>query len=132
MAVLDALGDRLVSEGVGALGSTVFLARQPDNPDACVTLLELTGFDNLHTYGDSVATGYRPRVRAYCRAGKNDYPTARALAEQVQQALGNIRAETISGVDFRSVLDTSGVYPLSVDVDDRPTLIVDFVAWVPA
>ena len=54
MTVLDALGDYLVTNSIGTLATTIFLARMPDSPDACVTLYESQGAGGASTFGPGV------------------------------------------------------------------------------
>jgi hypothetical protein len=131
MAVLDSLAAKLVSAGVGTLATDIFLARMPDSPNACVTLYENQGVGPDHVFGASVKAIDHQRIRAYCRAERNDYPTARTKAEQVRAALGAIRGETISGLTVLCVLSTSELYPLARDGDDRAIIGCDFTVWLP-
>lgn len=130
MALLDALGAHLQTAGVGTLGTDLFLAQFQDSPDLAVVVMEAQGFDPIHTFGSSISRGDRPRVRVVCRAALNDYPAARSKAEQVRAVLGAIRAQTIAGTTFGCVLDSSGIYPLGYDREERPLLAIDFIAWV--
>lgn len=130
MAVLDALGTYLQTQGVGTLATDLFLARMPDTPDACVVIIEDTGNGPEHVFGASTYAFQRPRIRAFARAARNDYPAARAKAEAVRAVLGAIRDQTLSGVNFLSMTATSDIYPLMRDGDDRVLIGIDFVAWV--
>ena len=129
MAVLDALGARLQSAGVATLGTNLWLAQIQDTPDASIVLMEDKGGVE-HTFGASTAGMIRHSIMAVARAARNDYPSARTLIENVQNTLGAIRGETISGVKFMSVLDGSGIYPAGQDGRERPMLAVDLIAWV--
>lgn len=130
MALLDALGAHLQTQGVGTLATDIFLTVMPDEPDACVLLIEDNGVGPMHTFGASVYAVERPRIRAFCRAARNDYPAARNKAVAVRNALGAIRNQTISGVTFLSVTATSDFYPIGRDGDDRPVIAIDFSGWV--
>lgn len=130
MALLDALGAHLQTAGLGTLATSIFLARMPDTPDECIVIVEDTGTGPMHTFGASAYAIERPRIRAFVRAGRNDYPTARAKAVLVRNSLGSIRNQTISGVAFLSVTATSDLYPVQRDGDDRPLIGIDFVGWV--
>lgn len=130
MALLDALGAHLQTQGVGTLATDIFLTVMPDEPDVCILLIEDNGVGPMHTFGASAYAIERPRIRAFCRASRNDYPTARAKAVAVRNALGAIRNQTISGVAFLSVTATSDFYPVGRDGDDRPIVAVDFSGWV--
>lgn len=131
MAILDALGAYLQTQGQGTLATDIFLARMPDTPDACVTLYENQGVGPNHTFGASVKAIDHQRVRVYCRAARNDYPAARTKAEAVRAVLGAIRDTTLSGVSIMTVLSTSELYPLQRDGDDRAIIGCDFTVWLP-
>lgn len=131
MAILDALGAYLQTQGVGTLATDIFLARMPDAPDACVTLFENQGVGPDHTFGNSVKAIDHQRVRVYCRAARNDYPTARTQAVSVRAILGAIRNTTLSSVSIMCVLSTSELYPLSRDGDDRAIIGCDYTVWLP-
>lgn len=130
MALLDALGARLVADGVGTLGTTIFLSFMPPTPDAVVVIYEGRGNGPEQTFGASVVAVERPAVRIIARAARNDYVAARTLMESVRASLGDIRGETISGVNFQCVIATSDPYPMRLDDKERAQMGLDFVAWV--
>lgn len=130
MAILDALGAYLQAQNQGTLAASIFLARMPDTPDACVTLYENSGVGPDHTFGASVKAIDHQRIRVYCRAARNDYPAARLKAENVRAVLGAIRDTTLSGVKILCVLSTSELYPLQRDDDDRALVGCDFTVWL--
>jgi len=131
MAILDALGAYLQTNGEGTLATDIFLARMPDSPDTCVTLYENQGIGPDHTFGVSTKAIDHQRVRVYCRATRNDYPTARTKAESVRNILGAVRDTTLSGVSIMCILATSELYPLARDGDDRAIIGCDFTVWLP-
>ena len=130
MALLDALGARLATDAVGVVGTTIFLGYMPDTPDACVAVFEGKGNGPEQMFGSSIFSIDRPSVRVMCRAARNDYPAARALAVAARASLGAIRDETISGVNLMCVMSTSEPYPMRIDGKERSMFGVDFVAWV--
>ena len=130
MAILDALGTYLASQGQGTLATNIFLARAPDTPDACVTLYESAGGGPDHTFGTGVYAIDHQRIRVICRAARNDYPAARDKAVAVRAVLGAIRDTTLSGVKVLTMLATSEVYPLSRDGDDRALIGCDYTVWL--
>jgi hypothetical protein len=130
MAILDALGTYLASQGQGTLATDIFLARAPDTPDACVTLYESAGGGPDHTFGAGVYAIDHQRIRVVCRAARNDYPAARSKAVAVRGVLGAIRDTTLSGVNVLTMLATSEVYPLSRDGDDRALIGCDYTVWL--
>jgi hypothetical protein len=130
MAILDALGTYLASQGQGTLATNIFLARAPDTPDACVTLYESAGSGPDHTFGAGVYAIDHQRIRVVCRAARNDYPAARDKAVAVRAVLGAIRDTTLSNVKILTMLATSEVYPLSRDGDDRALIGCDYTVWL--
>lgn len=130
MALLDALGAKLQTDGVGTLATDIFLSVMPDEPDNCILIVEDNGVGPTQVFGSSSYAIQRPRIRVFCRAARNDYPAARAKAVLTRASLGAIRNSTIDGVSFLSVLATSDFYPVGRDGDDRPVVGIDFVGWV--
>lgn len=130
MAILDALGTYLASQGQGTLATDIFLARAPDTPDACVTLYESAGSGPDHTFGAGVYAIDHQRIRVVCRAARNDYPAARSKAVAVRAILGAVRDTTLSGVVILTILATSEVYPLNRDGDDRALIGCDYTVWL--
>ena len=130
MAILDALGTYLASQGQGTLATDIFLARAPDTPDACVTLYESAGSGPDHTFGAGVYAIDHQRIRVVCRAARNDYPAARSKAVAVRAVLGAVRGTTLSGVVILTILATSEVYPLNRDGDDRALIGCDYTVWL--
>lgn len=130
MAILDALGTYLASQGQGTLATDIFLTRMPDAPDACVALYESAGLAPSHVFGSSVYAIDNQRIRVLCRGARNDYPSARSKATAIRAILGAVRDTTLSGVHILSILSTSEVYPLTRDGDDRPVIGCDYTVWL--
>jgi len=130
MALLDALGARLQTDGVGTLGTTIFLGFMPPTPDAIVVIYEGRGNGPELTFGTGVVALERPSVRALARGARNDYPTTRTLIDSVRASLGAIREETISGIKFMCVTPTSDPYPLRLDDKERTQIGLDLVVWL--
>jgi hypothetical protein len=103
----------------------------PDTPDACVTLYENQGVGPDHTFGSSVKAIDHQRVRVYCRAARNDYPTASHESGGGAGCFRRYSNTTLSGVAIMCVLSTSELYPLSRDGDDRAIIGCDFTVWLP-
>lgn len=130
MALLDALGEKLATDGVGVVGTSIFLSYMPDSPDSVVVIFEARGSGPQHTFGAGVLAFERPAIRVLCRAGRNDYPASRALALLVRASLGSIRKEVISGVNFMCVEPSSEPYPVRMDDKERSMFGIDFVSWI--
>lgn len=130
MALLDDLGLRLQTAGVGTLAVNLFLGYLPDSPDVAVALFESRGTSPQMTFGAGVIAVERPVIRTLCRAGRNDYPAARAKAVAVLNSLGAIRNQTIGATAFLGVEATSSPYPVRVDDKERSMFGVDFAVWL--
>jgi hypothetical protein len=130
MALLDALGARLVADGVGTLATDIFLSYIPTSPDTVVGIYEDRGNGAEQVFGASVASIERPAVRIVARAPRNDYPAARTKLLAVRASLGAIRDETISGVSFMCVMVNSDPYPMGQDEHERPMFGLDLQVWV--
>lgn len=118
--LLDALADRLQAASVCFPAVNLFIGVLPEKPDVCVAIYEYAGASPLEVLVDESATLERPSVQVLVRAGRNDYPTARALAASVQNALVNIANETVSGRRFLRVHALSSVNAAGTDENQRP------------
>jgi hypothetical protein len=120
MSVLEALADRLNSASVAVTATNLFIGLMPDTPDACVAIYEYAGAPPMEVFRSNDATLEQPSIQVMTRAGRNDYPTARALIESVRDTLTAITDETISGVRFLRVTNQSAINALGTDDKDRP------------
>lgn len=118
--MLEALADRLNSASVAVTASNLYIGLMPSSPDLCVAIYEYSGAAPLEVMNNDAATLERPSVQVIVRGGRNDYPTARALIENVRDTLTAISNETISGVRFLRVMGLSSINALGVDDNDRP------------
>lgn len=126
--MLEALAARLQSASVAVPGTDLFLGLMPNSPDECVAIYEYSGAAPLEVLVDDDATLERPSVQVMTRAGRNDYPTARALMIEVRDALSAITDETISGVRFLRVQPLTSINALGVDDNERPRFTLSFQA----
>jgi hypothetical protein len=128
--MLEALADRLQSASIVFAAQDLFIGIMPDQPDRCVALYEYAGASPLEVMVDEEATIERPSVQILVRAGRNDYPAARALAASVQAALVNITDEEISGQRFLRVHALSSVNAVGTDENHRPIFSLALQAFV--
>ncbi len=131
MAILDSLATYLQTEGLGTVGTSIFLSRMPDSPSVCVTLFESQGAGPSHVFGSSVKAVDHQRIRCIARANPHDYNTARTLCNNVRNALGTVRGTTLSGIQILTILPTTEIYPAERDADERPRILCDFTVWLP-
>lgn len=124
--ILESIGDYLVTNSLGTLGTNLFLGTLPESPDVCTAVYENAGTSPAFTMGTGgIAIDY-PMLQVICRAGKDDYPTARDAVETIRNLLASVTDVTISGVHVLRIEPMGSVNPLGVDPKQRPLLSVNF------
>jgi len=124
--ILESIGDYLVTNSHGTLGTSLFLGTLPESPDACVAVYENSGSSPAFTMG---AGGIRidyPMIQIICRAGREDYPTARDKADTIRILLASVVETTVSGVHIMRIEPMGSVNQLGVDPKYRPLISVNF------
>ena len=132
--ILESVGDYLQNTGSafgahatqGTLGTTIFLGTLPETPDACVAVYENAGSSPTFTMGTGGIQIDYPMLQIICRAGREDYPTARDAVEEIRNLLARVTDVTISGVHVLRIEPMGSVNPLGVDPKQRPLLSVNF------
>jgi hypothetical protein len=130
MTVLESIGDYLQTNSQGTLGTNLFLSRMPSSPDVCVTVYEYEGGQPLETMGNSATVVDLPRIQIVCRAGRDDYATARNKAATIRDLLAAVTEQTISGIAVMRIRPTGQVMPLGLDEKDRPTVSINFECFI--
>lgn len=124
--ILESIGDYLVTNTQGTLGTNLFLATLPESPDVCTAVFENSGTPPAFTMGSGgIAIDY-PMLQIICRAGREDYPVARDKIEVIRNLLALVTDVTISGVNVLRIEPMGSVNPLGVDPKQRPLLSVNF------
>jgi len=128
--MLEALGERLQTDGIGTLGTDLFLSLMPESPDACVALFEYGGQAPALTMGSGLYAINRPRVQVKVRSLREDYPAAFTKAVACRDSLSGITNVSLSGVAFARVSPTTSVNPIGLDANDRQQMSVNFEVWL--
>lgn len=128
--ILEALGDYLVTNSKGTLGSTIFLGKMPASPDYCITVYEYEGVPPKESFGANSFDIDMPRIQVVVRGARDDYPTARDAAESIRQLFASITNLTISSTKVLRVASIGSTLPLGLDDKDRPRIAVNFQAYV--
>lgn len=124
--ILESVGDYLVTNSLGTLGTDIFLGTLPEAPDACVAIYENAGSSPSFTMGSGgIAIDY-PMLQIICRAGREDYPTARDKAESIRVLLAQVLEQSISGVYVLRIEPMGSVNQLGIDPKYRPLISVNF------
>jgi hypothetical protein len=124
--ILESVGDYLVTNSLGTLGTDLFLGTLPDSPDECVAVYENAGTSPAFTMGTGGIVIDYPMLQIIARAGREDYPTARDKAENIRDLLALVLESTISGVHIMRIEPMGSVNPLGVDSKFRPLVSVNF------
>jgi hypothetical protein len=113
--------DFLVNAGIGTFGTDLFVSKEPESPNACVTVYDTGGFDAEAAY-----TYDRPTVQVRVRGDKQDYSDAFTKAQSVRDELHGKYNETINGTRYVGIWIQGDIFTLGYDANDRPILAVNF------
>lgn len=125
MALLDELAARLVAQGVGILGTNIFLSSTaiiPTGSGPYLTLNETGGFKPALTQNNTATQ--RPTVQLLARA--TSYPLARALLYAAYAALGGQNGlwnTTLSGVQYLKILARQEPTDMGLDGSSRSQIV---------
>lgn len=130
MAVLDELATYLQNQGLGVVGTNIFIMYMGDEPDLVTSLYNIHVNDEpVETFGDGtlpVIDQMRFQVRT--RAATRRVDLAEARAEDVWKSLVLVANETVGGRYYHRIKKTSGPFLLDIDRKDRPTFVINFEA----
>lgn len=128
MSVLTDIGTYLQSEGIGTLGTDIFLSQMPDTPDEAIALFEYAG-NAPSRMGGNRQPGIQVRTRG-------DYETARATIDDIYTLLSKIGNEyeddapegvTINGTTYLHFQTVQEPFPLGPDDNGRHELAQNFI-----
>ena len=129
--ILEAIGNKLATDGLGTLGTNLFLSLMPDTPDLCTAVYEYSGLSPLDTFGASVNIALdRPSIQVMTRAARNDYVAARDRAVDVRNSLAKISNQTLSNINILRIAPLSAINSIGLDEKDRPLVTISFTAVV--
>ena len=130
--VLEELGQHLQAEGLGILGTTLFLGGLPvDAPnvvtqDAITALVETPGFPAEYVHDMVMPSRENPVIQVLTRGAPYDYAAARTWAQDIWVALGSIRNQALSGTWYLGVMPIQSVFKLRDDDYSRPIMTAQF------
>ena len=127
MSLLDDIGAYLASNGIGTVGTDIFLGRGlTATPDAQVGLQRSGGFGSIHAMrgvpGQPIAN--QPRIQIVCRA--LTYPLAEAKANAVNDLLDGLRNTTINTTFYHFINSVQEPFLLQYDDNNRPVFVQNF------
>lgn len=121
------MGAYLQTQGIGTLGTDLFVGLLPDTPDAAVSLFEYGGASPVHSLGSGGAKFERPRVQVVVRAAT--YTAARTKIESVYTTLEQLANITLSSVRYLMVEAVQSPAFLERDVNNRVTMVCNFQVY---
>lgn len=122
--ILEAVGTYIdTNNATLTLGTNLFLMKMPDTPDLCVCVYEYQGIAPIETFGATAFEVDRPSVQIAVRAGRDDYPTARDLADTLRTLVAGMSNVSVGGVTVMRVSSSGSLYPLGADQLDRPRVV---------
>ena len=117
--MLSNIGNYLQVQGIGTLGTNIFLGMIPDKPDNCIALFEYAGSPpDLHWNGEY--PGLQVRVR------NKSYAAARTKIGEVMAALHGLHEQTLSGTWYLLIRARGSPEILKRDNNNRVELFVNF------
>lgn len=116
MSVLESMGHRVQTAGLGTLGVDTFLSRMPDKPDECLALFEYDGGPPVQTLGATGIALDKVRIQVMGRGVRDDYPNVRDRMLAIRLDLSDIVDETILG--YRILRASPQGYPTLMGYDD--------------
>jgi len=131
--VLEAVGTYIDSNSATlTIGTNLFLAKMPDTPDLCVAVYEYQGFAPMATFGAAAFEVDKPSIQVVVRATRDDYPTARNLAQDLRILLAALTDTTINGLRVVRLASNGSVLSLGTDDLDRPRIAFNLDCFVDA
>src|SRR5262245_3512936 len=115
MPILEDIAELLESEGLGTLGTELFLSSMddPGMPSQCTALYQYAGGPPLQVLEAAGVRYARPGLHVRCRAA--DYPTAEAQADAIWLLLSTVANQEINGTRYLSILPQQSPFPLGPD-----------------
>lgn len=119
MALLDELGDYLSTNGVGTLGTDLFLGFLPESPNAAVALYETGGSAPVRAMRSSPGqpVARQPRVQVVARS--TSYAAARSKAGDVYALLEGLGGVTLGATRYLWGGAVQEPFPLGRDGQQR-------------
>lgn len=121
MTVTSELSAYLEGQGIGTRGTDLFEGRIPDEPIACVGIIEYGGFPPDYIHEQAMVAYERPTVQILVRAAT--YALGRAKAEAAYKAIGAILNTTLSGTRYLKATPLQSPFLLDRDANEAPRFV---------
>ena len=129
MPLLPEIAAYLVSQGLGTLGTTLFLSRMADAqvPAFITALFEMPGTLGERVMESSGMLLERPGLEVIVRGGPGEYAAAAAHAHAVWVALTAVANMTLSGTHYVAIDSTASPQDIGPDDHNRPMISLTFI-----
>lgn len=118
----ECVATKLAADGLGTLGTTIFVNTKPPTPDAIISVFGYAGTPPDHTHDTS---GNRhPGIQVWVRA--STAAAARATIESVYNDLDGIVNTSLSGTFFEGIFANQEPEPMGKDEPGRSEFVVNF------
>jgi hypothetical protein len=122
MGVLEEISAYLVSQGLGTLGTDLFLSTMGDTPDVVTVLVARPGMTGYRTHDIAGEALERPAVDVLVRGSSAGFAAAMTKAHVLWAALAQVTNMTLSGVRYQSIEPLTPPVDHGRDPHDRPVI----------
>lgn len=109
----------LASNGIGVLGTSMFLGKLPETPDTAIGLFETGGAPPQSGFGVSGIQHERPSLQLRFRGAPRDTEGPRARAQTAYRLLMTVQGQTLSGTLYLWLRPAQSPFVLERDGNDR-------------
>lgn len=124
MSTLDEVGAYLEAEGVGTVGTDIFLGQLAHTPDDQVAVYEFEGAVPTFVHDAGVPISERPRIQAIAR--NESYSVGRTKIEAVYTALNKVANQALSATTYHRIFPLQPPFFLKRDENDRVLFACNF------
>lgn len=108
----------LDAQGVGVVGTDIFVGREPSEPDFVTTIFDTPGPPpNPKFLRDE------PQVQCRVRGAVNDYDGAWVQAQLIKDTLLGVQPQIINGTDYVLFVQTTDIFSLGYDENNRVMIV---------
>ena len=128
MTFLDEIAARLTAQGLGAVGTAIFLSSKaviPTGAGPYISIVQTGGTAPIYTQNANAPVSQRPGAQVLVRAAS--YPAAEATARLAYIAL-TLRNTTLSGTYYQDLLPTQEPFDLGLDATGRAMVAFNVMA----
>ena len=111
--------DMLVSDGIGTFGTDIFIGREPDEPNNCITIYDTGG-------GEPNAKWREDNPTIQIRVRNSSYESGYDKIIGVRDKLLGRPPETVNTTDYIGIWASSDIIPMERDNQERSIFVTNF------